>query len=381
MKKQAEKRANKKEQPINKGLYGYYALIAGLVLVLYVNSFKNGYAIDDNIVTNKYELAKKGFAALPEIFTTNYVTGTQNFEYRPLVKATYAIEYQFFGTNPKVSHVLNALLYMLTGIVLFNFLRRSFNKQNLWIPLLTTLLFIAHPVHTEVVDNLKSRDELLSLLFGLLAATSLLQYAEQGKIKNLLAGIGLFVVALISKASCIAFVGIIPLAIYFFRGKKKEAIISGLSLGAVTGLFYIILSATLPAVGRETLFIENPLVESPNFGATLASAFYWLSHYVRLLIVPYPMAFYYGYNQLPVTTFANPVAVLSLLLHLFLLGYAVYSLKNRNPLGFAVWVYLGGHCYVCQYNSACCRHCGRKVFIPGIAGILYGCSHRYFTTC
>ncbi len=342
MKKLADKKVKQQQPSFFSGARLHYVLISLLVLVLYANSFKNGYAIDDNLVTNNNALVKKGLAAIPEIFTTNYVSGAVNFEYRPLVKASYAIENQFFGTKPSLSHIINALLYALTGIVLYRFLRRCLTGQNAWLPLLATLIFIAHPVHTEVVDNLKSRDELFALLFSLLAATCLLKYAEDNTFKNLFAGLGLFTLALLSKASCLAFIGIAPLAMYYFRGNIKAAITAGLSMGALTGLFYIILTATLPAVGREILYIENPLVAEQSIGIHIASAFYWLSHYIRLLILPYPLAFYYGYSQMPITEFSNPLAILSLLLHAGLLGYAIWGLKTRNLLSFAAWVYLGG---------------------------------------
>lgn len=342
MKKLADKKAKQQNTSFFSGSRVHYVLICLLVLVLYANSFKNGYAIDDNLVTNTNTLVKKGIAAIPEIFSTNYVTGIKNFEYRPLVKATYAIEYQFLGAKPGFSHFLNALLYALTGIVLYGFLKRCFSKQNAWLPLLATLLFMAHPVHTEVVDNLKSRDELLSLLFSLLAGNALFRYIDEGKVKHLIAVGCYFILALFSKGTCVAFIGILPLAVYFFRNNIKTATASAIGLGAVAGLFYAIVFAMLPNMTRETIFIENPLVADPGFSTQVASSFYWLSHYIRLLVAPYPLAFYYGYNQLPLTTFANPLAILSLLLHAGLAGFALWGLKSRNPLSFAAFIYLGG---------------------------------------
>jgi hypothetical protein len=40
----------------------------------------------------------------------------------------------------------------------------------------TVLLFIAHPIHTEVVGNIKSRDELLCFLFSFLSIHFILKY-------------------------------------------------------------------------------------------------------------------------------------------------------------------------------------------------------------
>ncbi|MCK5029515.1 MAG: hypothetical protein KAR57_07770, partial [Bacteroidales bacterium] len=74
-----------------------------------------------------------------------------------------------------VSHFLNVLLYALTALVLFILLERLFSnhKSDKWywsLPFVASLLFLAHPIHTEVVANIKGRDEILSLL-GVLLAT------------------------------------------------------------------------------------------------------------------------------------------------------------------------------------------------------------------
>lgn len=343
MKKHADKKAKSQPASFFSGNRPFYLLILVLAFLFYGNSLRNGFALDDGLVTGINPLIKKGISALPEIFTTHYASaGAEGFEYRPLVKATYAIEYQLFGTNPGLSHFINVLLYALTGMVLFKFLRKCFANQNAWLPLLASLLFIAHPVHTEVVDNLKSRDEIMALLFSLQAGIVLLRYADDGKLKNLAIGIGIFLFALLSKASCWAFVGILPLAVYYFKSNIKAALIVGVSLLVLTGIYYGSVIAMLGGIGRDFYFVENPLVDQPDFTIRLASAFYWLSHYLRLLLVPYPLAYYYGYNQMPETTFANPFAILSALLHIALLAYAIWGLKKRLPLSFTAWLYLGG---------------------------------------
>src|SRR5580700_11178998 len=98
-----------------------YLLIFGLVFLLYGNSIRNNYALDDNYVTvttpekpNNPRI-EKGISGIPKLFTTHYIeSATQSFEYRPLVLVTFAIEYQFFGSNPHVSHFISVLLYAIT---------------------------------------------------------------------------------------------------------------------------------------------------------------------------------------------------------------------------------------------------------------------------
>ena len=48
-------------------------------------------------------------------------------------------------------------------------LRRLLKNYHIFFPFLTVMLFLAHPLHTEVVASLKNREEILSFLGVLLA--------------------------------------------------------------------------------------------------------------------------------------------------------------------------------------------------------------------
>ena len=75
-------------------------------LLIYGNSLKNEFALDDNYVTatsdkTPHPRVQQGIKGIPEIFSSHYIESRQqNFEYRPVVLTTFAIEYEFFGINP-----------------------------------------------------------------------------------------------------------------------------------------------------------------------------------------------------------------------------------------------------------------------------------------
>ena len=72
-------------------------IITLLVFVLYGNSINNEYSLDDNIVVDGNELVSEGFKSIPEIFKSRYaVDSKQQYDYRPIVSVTFAIEKQFF---------------------------------------------------------------------------------------------------------------------------------------------------------------------------------------------------------------------------------------------------------------------------------------------
>jgi hypothetical protein len=215
-----------KDKPQPKDRSKLFALIIVLfIFAIYGNSIRNEYNLDDEFVTNGNPQVAKGIKAIPEIFTSLY-SQRQNlaYGYRPVVKATYAIEYQFFGWNPHISHFFNILLYAICCFVLFIVLKRIFQNYSSSLFLVVVLLFAAHPVHTEVVNSLKNRDEILSLTFSLLALISFIKYYENKKFIWLVSGLILFIIAILSKLNAVTFIIIIPLAIYFKNNDKNSAL-------------------------------------------------------------------------------------------------------------------------------------------------------------
>jgi len=98
--------------------------IIAFCCILYLNSVPNHFSMDDELVTNNNKLIEGGIKAIPKIWMTRYSEGKLRFEYRPVVKTTFALEYEFFKGNPHVSHLINLLLYILTALLLFKILKK-----------------------------------------------------------------------------------------------------------------------------------------------------------------------------------------------------------------------------------------------------------------
>lgn len=203
-------------------------LLPALAFFLYANSIGNGYNMDDELVTRKHKLASKGISAIPDIFTSPYYSDDMgySYEYRPVVLTSFAIEHQLFGDKPGVSHFFNVLLYALTVVVLFRLLQRLFDGYSYWLSVLVTLLFVLHPLHTEVVASIKNRDEILALLFGLLAWSASLRYNQGGKIWHLLLAVVWLTVAMLSKVSIAPLGVLVPLGLVFFQPTTPRRILA-----------------------------------------------------------------------------------------------------------------------------------------------------------
>jgi tetratricopeptide (TPR) repeat protein len=289
---------------------------------------------------------KQGFKAIPEIFKTRYVNqagnlGSTSADYRPVPKATFAVEYQLWGHKPGRSHAVNILLYWALSVLLFFILKRLLRNYNILFPFLVTLLFMAHPVHTEVVASLKNRDEMLAFLCGLGSLRLMLMYADTRRGRYLLYAALVFFTGYLCKSAILPFLVLIPLATWFFTSLPPKKMIPALLL-----ILFVVLVAQfvphlfLPPVKRTTYFIENPLYLDKNLWIRLGTGLVSLLFYIRLLVYPHPLLYYYGFDMIPVTNLANTWALLSLVLHGGLLVYALRGLREKKLLSFAILWYL-----------------------------------------
>jgi tetratricopeptide (TPR) repeat protein len=312
-------------------------------LLIYGNTIFHEYTVDDWYVTGKNEQVSKGIKAIPEIFVSRYHDmGKKNqFEYRPIVKVAYAIEYQIFGANPYINHFFNIMYYALNCILIFFILKKLLKNYNILFPFLITLLYLAHPIHTEVVNSLKNRDEILSFIGCLLALYYFVRYTETGKMLYIIAGVLFFWFALLSKSSAVAFMVLIPLMIRFFYDTGiRKIIFIFIILTAAYYLYRYLPKLYLTEPYREKEFYENPLIFERNMLIRIGSAFYVMMFYLKLLFIPHPLIYYYGYNMIPVVGMSNTWAVLGLLLYGFLFVYAIIKYKSKDYLSVSIIFFL-----------------------------------------
>lgn len=349
-------------------------ILAVFTFLLYSNSINHDYALDDVACIQQNKFTKQGFAGIPSMLKTFYWQGywDQNSGvYRPLSMISFAVEYQFFKDNPHVSHFISVLLYSLTVVLLFYVLRQVFAKYSVVLPFLITLLFAVHPTHTEVVANIKSRDELLCFIFCLLTLSNVLVYLQKGLNKNLFRALICFFLSLFSKEGSLVFLGIIPLTLYFFTDTENKKIVRvTIQLGAVA-LAFIILHQYVISHGPPThaySYHDNSLVGAPNIASRLATAIFILGNYLKLLFIPHPLSYDYSFNQFPATGFGNPLVLLSLAIHFGLLIYALRSFKRKNIYAYIILFYFIGMSMVSNvFVLIGATMADRFLYIPSLA--------------
>ena len=339
---------NQKAKPPNKVLLAL--LIFACAMATYSNTFPNGYVLDDMMMVPENRLVQQGFKAIPQLLTTPYLKGYLSFpsdNYRPLSPITLAIETQLFGTNPTVNHVGNVLIYGLCCVALFFFLSRLFGIAGLMTAFFASLLFTFHPIHTEAVANVKSRDELLCFLFGMGALYGFIRYGASGKWVYLAGGAVALFVSLLAKETSITLLAIIPLLAFFGNGGRKGAAFKLFAAStAAAGLFlalrWWVLKTNHADQSGFLYYIDNELVNAGDASHRLGTAMTVLGSYILLILFPYPLICNYGVNSVPLTPLSAPAAILAVAAYLAIAAVAVYRvMKNRRDIwafGMLFWL-------------------------------------------
>ena len=316
--------------------------LAGVCAVIgfaiYANTITNLYALDDVMLIKQNQYIAEGIKGIPKLFSIDvWHFGNVNLGYyRPLSLVTFAIEYQFFHLNPHVSHLGNVLLYALTCFFVCLLLMRVFRNYNPVFSFLITLLFVAHPIHTEVVANIKSRDEILSFLNTVIAAYFFLVAVQSSRKLLLVISFVFFYLALLSKETAIIGVALLPVILFF----GTELSIKQIALRSLPFLLllFIFQYQKFVAIGTISGASLNDAVNYPYqvFDAKLPSAFMILMWCTKLVILPYPLSYNYAYNQLPPTDFTSPQTIVGILIAVITLYFLVINFNKKTPANFAV---------------------------------------------
>jgi protein O-mannosyl-transferase len=324
-----------------------YIICAVFAFLIYSNTLNHEYAYDDYPTIYGNQLTMQGFAGIPMLLHTSYwfgLDGKEDWLYRPLSMVMFAAEWGIAPNKPALSHWINVLLYAFTAFVLLRFLCNIFEGKNMLLPFAVTMIWIAHPIHTEVVANIKSRDEIMCFLFCILALDNFLQYIKVSKISMLVKACIFYFLALMSKESAITMLGVIPLMIYCFSNAtiKRNLVVSAIAF-IPAGIYIIIRSMVLTGmINNENIpLTDNALIgANGNFNLEKGTAFYILALYLKLLFFPHPLSMDYSFNEIPLVPLTHPVALFALVAYTGCAIYALIRLPKKDPVAFGILYFI-----------------------------------------
>ncbi len=322
------------------------AALAVIAIAIYARSYNYDFVYDDDAVVKENRFVQKGLGGLKDIWTTSYFQGYDESmnarAFRPIPLSTLAVEYQIWGLNPTVNHIFNLLFYGLIAFFLFLFLSKLLRDYHPALPIIASLLFVLHPIHLEVVANIKSRDTMLGFLGFVVAGWFLLKHLDNRRILPLVLSCFFFAFGLFSKEEVITTLAVIPLMLWFFRdyklGKTGMATLPFLIL---TIVFLAVRSAIVGGLnaGVTLTELDNSLLGASGIAQRWPSNILVLGNYLLKTIFPHPLISDYSYITLPLVEWSDWRVYASLLGNMALLGAGLYGWYKRKIYGFAALYY------------------------------------------
>ena len=124
------------------------------------------------------------------------------------------IDCQLYGAS--IRHFNNIWTFALGCMLLYLLFSKYFFRNNQDLAFFAALLFTMHPIHSEAIANVKSRDEIFSLIFISLTFIYSFKYIETKKAVHILWASLMFLLALLSKEYAVMLLFLVPLSVYFF---------------------------------------------------------------------------------------------------------------------------------------------------------------------
>jgi len=300
-------------------------LIIILGFVAYANSLSGKFVLDDNalIKNNAYIRSWGNLAKRISL----YLGESQRMQFRPLIQCAFTLDYSLWRLDTKGYHLTNIILHILVAISIYWLIRLLF-QDNL-LSLLTSLLFVVHPIHTEAVSYISGRADSLVSLFMLLCIIFYIKQLKSGKAPFYILMLITCILATFSKENSLILSGLLLLYHYAFRQRLKlTSFIPILAIAFTYVAFRVFSIKTTPIdVSTATTVLER----IPGF-------FVAVTNYIRLLFLPLDLHLDYGQRLF---SFTHPQVILGMIITLGLLLYAIKIRKSNKLTSLAIgWFFI-----------------------------------------
>ncbi len=341
-------------------------LIALLGALLYFQTVGFDYTQDDAIVITENMYTKEGVKGIGGLLghdtfygyfkddnKTRLVSGGR---YRPLTPIMFAIEYEVAGPKPWFSHFISAVCYGLLCWVIFGFLRMLLSARMnpntaIYTAAAAGLIFAFHPIHTEVVANIKGRDEIIAALASIGGLWLMLKSVDDANPwKYRLLALGVFFLGLLAKENVITMLGVVPMTLWWYSKNKNIKWLQALIPIVVASILFLVLRGSVTGWEKGNTPMElmnNPFLKIENgkylplsFAEKSATIMYTMGKYVQLLVFPYPLTHDYYPRQIEIQSWGNPIVIFYTLMWLALLYVAVKGLKTRSWYAYGILFYV-----------------------------------------
>lgn len=145
-------------------------LLCGITVITFAGSFLGGFHYDDAVTILEN----------PHLDRWQTFVGHLDHMVRPVLYATLFLDRLLYGTTPAGYHVLNLVLHLGSGILVYLIFTRAVPTRTSVVPFWTALLFLIHPIATETVTYISGRASGLMAFWYLCALFLYIKASESG---------------------------------------------------------------------------------------------------------------------------------------------------------------------------------------------------------
>jgi tetratricopeptide (TPR) repeat protein len=329
-----------------------FLLIILFCFLQFSNTFNHELNLDDSLVFDQINELDDTFLGIFDVFSKR----VDQASYRPISMLSFAIEnFLFNGIKLPVAHFINILLFAINTFLVVIVLRFLLPVNNFFlVSLLFVLIFISHPIHSNVVSSLKNRDVLLSNVFGLLTALSFFKsFHSLTAYKSVLwalFGILMFVMALLSKLDGVNYIILIFLAYLLIFKKQTNYLKIFINLFLPSVVLGMVFKYILQFINKTSLvenpeaflkFTQNPLINEP-FSVKLFTLFSYLFYYLKFMLVPKDYHFYFGFDMIPIGISNSLEYILGIIIFALSITLIVIFVKKRMHFELLCFLFFWG---------------------------------------
>lgn len=298
--------------------------LCAAAVTAYAGAFRGDFHYDDSL-----SILQNSHLDSWQIFV-----GHLNHMVRPVLYATFLLDRSHYGADPAGYHLLNLLLHLGSGLLIYRILTRGVLDERSATPFWTSLFFLVHPITTETVTYISGRASGLMAFFYLLAFFLYIKASEQSESSTLpriyLSGaIVSFLLSIGSKETAVTLPIILLLWDVSIRRLNVPALRAAILSRHSPFWAVLLLAAALAWSHPRYAALAEFSFQIRPFWDNLLSEVHAVAYALQLFFTPWNQNFD---HDLPVFQSLTQLSLLFDLMILISLAIAAFSLVRRLPL-------------------------------------------------
>lgn len=296
-------------------------LIIIFSIAVYLNAINHDFIWDDGKFIIQSQFIQH-WENLFRIFTSDYysLSWREVDVNRPIMVASLILDYSIWQLNPLGYHLTNLLLHAANTLLLLFVLRLLMpNNRGAF---LGAILFAVHPIHTEAVNSISFREDILVTFFLLLSFLFFLRgLIHRSVVKDVLS-LTFYTLAVLSKEMAIMFPAIVLLYCRMHDKRLPKPLFWG----------YILLSGVYVAWLQHIWQFSNltKVAYLPVYDR-LYMSMVTIGSYLLLHLLPFNLVADYDTGPFFTSTISNSMAVI---LVGSIIAWTTYALITKKGIGY-----------------------------------------------